>query len=198
MEKSSKIVQVVLIIAVVVLFVLHFLPKSGSVSEKAKANITDTALVVYINADSLLMSYDFAKQLNEELLKKEEKSRADFNEQAKIFQQDLGEFQRKVQNNGFLSLDRAKAEEQRLGRKERELQDLNAKLSNQLMLEQNSMNKQLRDSLTSFLKELQPKMKFQLVLSNTMGDNVLYGSASADITKVVIDGMNARYAKSKE
>jgi outer membrane protein len=187
-----------LIIAVVVLFVLHFLPKSGSVSEKAKANITDTALVVYINADSLLMSYDFAKQLNEELLKKEEKSRADFNEQAKIFQQDLGEFQRKVQNNGFLSLDRAKAEEQRLGRKERELQDLNAKLSNQLMLEQNSMNKQLRDSLTSFLKELQPKMKFQLVLSNTMGDNVLYGSASADITKVVIDGMNARYAKSKE
>jgi outer membrane protein len=198
MEKSSKIVQVVLIIAVVVLFVLHFSSKSGNVSDKAKVNHPDTALVVYINADSLLMNYDFAKQLNEELLKKEEKSRADFNEQAKIFQQDLGEFQRKVQNNGFLSLDRAKAEEQRLGQKERELQDLNAKLSNQLMLEQNSMNKQLRDSLTTFLNDLQPKMKFQLVLSNTMGDNVLYGSASADITKVVIDGMNARYAKSKK
>lgn len=197
MEKSSKIVQVILIVAVIVLFVLHFMscPAGKKVEAVAKA---DSASVVYINADSLLMNYDFAKQLNEELMKKEEKSRADFNEQAKVFQQDLSEFQRKVQNNGFLSLDRAKQEEQRLGMKERELQELNQKLSNQLMMEQNGMNKQLRDSLSAFLKDVQPKLNFKMVLSNTMGDNILYGHPSTDITKLVIEGMNARYAKSKK
>jgi outer membrane protein len=198
MEKSTKIVQVILIVAVIVLFALQFMSCPLGGKPDAVAVKADSATVVFINADSLLMSYDFAKHLNEDLMKKEEKSRADFNEQAKVFQQDYAEFQRKVQNNGFLSLDRAKQEEQRLGMKERELQELNQKLSNLLMLEQNGMNKQLRDSLSAFLKDVQPKLKFKMVLSNTMGDNILYGHPSTDITKMVIDGMNARYAKSKK
>ena len=151
--------------------------------------------IVYVNTDSLLLNYDFAKFLNEELMKKEEKSRTDFNEKARVFQQDASEFQRKVQNNGFLSLDRAKQEEQRLASKERELQDLNSRLSNQLVVEQNNMNKQLRDTIVNFIKELKEKEGYQIVLSNTMGDNVLYADPSCDITAKVISGLNLRYKK---
>ncbi|MBN2743099.1 MAG: OmpH family outer membrane protein [Marinilabiliaceae bacterium] len=166
---------------------------SSSVSEKSEAG--QEAAVVYVNTDSLLLNYEFAKFLNEELMKKEEQSRTDFNEKARVFQQDATEFQRKVQNNGFLSLDRAKQEEQRLAAKERELQEMNSRLSNQLMVEQNNMNKQLRDTIVTYLKELQKVEGYKMVLSNTMGDNVLFADPSCDITPKVIEGLNKRYVK---
>src|SRR5690554_7833634 len=68
--------------------------------------------IVFINTDSLIIKYEYARQLSEELIRKEESSRTDFNERARVFQQDMVEFQRKVQNNGFLSLERA----QKIGR----------------------------------------------------------------------------------
>lgn len=196
MEKSSKIIQAILAVAIVVLFVLHFTSNSCSKTQDVVATSSDSSSIVFINTDSLLVHYEFAKVLNDELISREEKSRADFNETAKIFQQDLAEFQRKVQNNGFLSMERARDEEKRLGAKERELQALNSKLSNQLMMAQNSMNKQLRDSLTAYLNDVKAKVKFDIVLSNNMGDNILYGSPATNITDMVIKGMNARYANS--
>ena len=53
------------------------------------------------------MQYNYAKKINEDLLSQEEKSRTSFNEKANALQNDVAEFQRKVQNNGFLSLERA-------------------------------------------------------------------------------------------
>lgn len=175
----------------------------ASCNDSSKAADADQAAgaipaIVYVNTDSLLLNYDFAKQLNEQLMKKEEQSRTDFNEKARVFQQDATEFQRKVQNNGFLSMDRAKQEEQRLASKERELQELNSRLSSQLMVEQNNMNKQLRDTIVNYLKDLKMTMGYQMVLSNTMGDNVLFADPSADITNKVIEGLNKRYAIQKK
>lgn len=175
----------------------------ASCNDSSKAADADKAAgaipaIVYVNTDSLLLNYDFAKQLNEQLMKKEEQSRTDFNEKARVFQQDATEFQRKVQNNGFLSMDRAKQEEQRLASKERELQELNSRLSSQLMVEQNNMNKQLRDTIVNYLKDLKMTMGYQMVLSNTMGDNVLFADPSADITNKVIEGLNKRYAIQKK
>lgn len=201
MKNGSLIINIVLIVAVVVLFILHFTcsvsgDKSAEVSNDE--SIISESSIVYVNTDSLLLKYEFAKYLNEELLKKEERSRTDFNEQANSFKQDALEFQRKYQNNGFLSLERAKQEEQRLAAREQELQELNARLSNQLMVEQNKVNLQLRDTLVSFLKEIQPSRKFQIVLSNTLGDNVLYSQKGIDITNDVVTALNSRYSVSKK
>lgn len=202
MKKGLLVFNIVLAVAVVVLFVMVFSKKSDqktdSVTHVAISDSLNDNSIVYVNTDSLLLNYEYAKFVNEELLKKEENSRASFNEKAKAFQNDATEFQRKVQNNGFLSMDRAKQEEQRLARKERELQELNSRLSNELMVEQNSVSAQLRDSLVNYLKEIQPAMKYKVVLSNSLGDNVLFSTAGYDITSVVIAGLNARYEASKK
>lgn len=196
MKKGLFIFNIVLSVAVIILFVLVLMPKSSSENEDKEVvepvKVSESTLV-YINTDSLLLNYEYAKHLNEVLLKKEEKSRTDFNQKAKAFQQDATEFQRKVQNNGFLSLERAKQEEQRLAQQERDLQDLNTRLSNQLMVEQSTVSAQLRDSLVTYLKELQPKMKFNVVLSNSLGDNILYSEPGLDITSIAVKGLNARY-----
>ena len=119
--------------------------------------------IVFVNTDSLIIKYDLARELSEELIRKEESSRTDFNESVRVFEQDMMEFQRKLQNNGFLSLDRAQSEERRLRQKEQELQALNARLTNDLMDAQNAMNQQLRDTITNFLKDYCKEKSYSMV-----------------------------------
>ncbi|SMO33107.1 periplasmic chaperone for outer membrane proteins Skp [Saccharicrinis carchari] len=162
-----------------------------------KLNENGTFPVAYIDTDSLLRQYGLAIHLQEELLKKEEKSRTDFNEQAKKLQAQMTEFQRKVQNNGFLSRERAEQEQRNLMARDQELQNLNTKLSQELMGEQESLNRQLRDTLSNYLEEFNADGRYKLILSNIMGDNVLYSAPGINITKQVSEALNKRYESSK-
>lgn len=153
--------------------------------------------VAYINTDSLILNYDYAKKISEELLSKEESSRAELNQKGRVFQQEVAEFQRKVQNNGFLSMDRAQKEQERLAKKEQELAELQQKLSEDLMRQQQTFNMELRDTLTMFL-ESWAKDKYKLILSNNMGDNVLYSAPGVDVTNEVVEILNARYSAAKK
>jgi outer membrane protein len=201
MKNLSIVLNAILFVAVAALFFIIFSDKSSSeedLSEQTRKEKVQDYPIAYINTDSLLMNYKYAQYLNEELLKKEETSRADFNERARVYQDDMRAFQRKVQNNAFLSLERAQNEEKRLRQKEQELQELNNKLSNDLMKRQNQMNKELRDTITNFLKEYIQIHPFKLVMSNMMGDNILYANEALNITNDVVDILNKRYEQKKE
>jgi len=201
MKNLSVVLTSILLIAVVVLFVLHFSNEKVEVGSDSSVNAPGSAVdfpLAYINTDSLLIKYDYAKLMKEKMLKKEESSRANFNEKAKIFQQDLAEHQRKLQNNGYLSLDRAKQEEQRLAKANQDLQELNQRLTNELMAEQNRINAELRDTLINYLKEYNKKKGYKVILSNTMGDNILYSEPGVDITNDIVEALNERYNKSKK
>ena len=163
----------------------------------AGLNEGGTFPVAYLDTDSLLRQYQLAINLQEDLLKKEEKSRTNFNEQAKKLQSQMTEFQRKVQNNGFLSRERAEQEQRNLMARDQELQNLNTKLSQELMVEQEGLNRQLRDTLTNYLAELNADGRYKLILSNTLGDNVLYSAPGVNITQQVADALNSRYEISK-
>ena len=201
MKQLSTVLNGVLVIAVIILFVLHF-SKSGTKDvEEVDGDagvVGDVFPLAYINTDSLLLNYTFAKEVNEQLMSKEETSRADFNEKAKVFRQDAMAFQRKVQNNGYLSVERAQKEQDRLAKAERDLQELNQQLTNELMGEQNKLNRRLRDTLVNYLDIFAKKNPYKVILSNTLGDNVLYGDAGLDITMEIVKELNARHAASKK
>lgn len=200
MKNLSLIFNAVLAIAVAALFIIVLYDgksSDGKVCEE-EASEVGRSEIVYINTDSLLINYDYARVLSDILIRKEESSRTDLNERVKVFQQDMNEFQRKLQNNGFLSLERAQSEEGRLRKKEQELQDLNNRFSNELMLEQEKMNRELRDTITQFLDGYCKNKSYRMVLSNTMGDNVLYAEEAMDITNDVAVKLNARYQARKK
>ncbi|MBR6249566.1 MAG: OmpH family outer membrane protein [Bacteroidales bacterium] len=150
------------------------------------------AAVAYINTDTFLLNYKYAQKLSDELMSQSESSRSDFNQKYRVFQQDAMEFQRKVQNNGFLSMERAQKEQTRLQKAEQDLQELNERLTNDLMQKQAKVNAELRDTLVNFLNEYAAS-RYSLILSNNMGDNVLYSAPGVNITNEVVDALNARY-----
>ena len=201
MKKELIIVHGLTIIAVIVLFILVLGKKQHVVEDQSDSNVELTMQpggIVYINTDSLIMNYEYAQYLSEQLLLKEESSRADFNEKARIFQNDMREFQRKVQNNSFLSLESAQNQERRLMQKERELQELSDRLSNELLEEQMRMNMRLRDTISLFLKDYCQEKPYTIVLSNTMGDNILYSIEGLDITEDIVNLLNIRYSASQK
>ena len=107
----------------------------------------------------------------------------------------MTDFQRKLENNAYLSRERAEKDQQKLAKKEQELQELEAKLTQDIMLENQTLNQQLSDSLNNFLKEFNADGRYHVILSNTAKDNVLMANEQYDITDEVVNGLNARYKK---
>ena len=102
--------------------------KQGTAVAPFAANDSLRLPIAYINVDSLLVNYDFAKDLNEELIKQTEDARASINGKAQALDKEVQEFQRKIQTNAFLSEDRAKSEANRLQSKKEELDQLSLDL----------------------------------------------------------------------
>lgn len=154
--------------------------------------------IAYVNVDTLLANYQFAKDANEELVKGQEDSRLKINSRYKQLQQDAALFESKMKNNAFLSRERAEQENNRLLSQRKELEDLNQQLSSALLSKQQKFNEQIRDTINKFLKSYAPSRHYQMVLStNAMNDNVLYAADGYDITKEVLQQLNNRYNKKK-
>ena len=128
-------------------------------------------------------------------MSKQEDARLKMNTKLRTFQNEVADFQRKLENNAYLSRERAERDQQKLAKKEQELQELEAKLTQDIMLENQKLNQQLSDSLTTFLETFNADGRFHVILSNSAKDNVLMANEAYDITDEVIAGMNARYSK---
>lgn len=153
--------------------------------------------IAVVNTDSLIQNYAYAKKISDDLMNATEAKQTEFNQKTRVFQQDVAEFQRKVQNNGFLSVERAQKEQQRLAKVEQDLQELNERLSNELMQEQARLTQELHDTIDNFLNTY-AKGKYSIVLNNSAINNtVLYCIESVDITNEVVDALNARYNVAK-
>ena len=154
--------------------------------------------IAYVEIDSLLSKYNFWKDLNEQMIKKEENIRTTLNEKGKKLEAEAREFERKIQNNGFATRERAEQEQARLVKQQQELQALQQKLAEELAVENQNYNLQMRDSINSFLKTYNQTKGYDLIISNTGFDNLLYGNPAYNITDEIVEGLNARYAPAKK
>ena len=185
MKNINYIINGVLAVAVIILFVLHFTGNKQSKVERTFA-AGDSASVMpmaYVNIDTLLTNYNYSKDLNEVILRKQENSRASVTQRARNLQTEMDEFQRKVDNNAFLTRERAQQEQQRLLNKQQELQNYDNQLAQELVQEQQRLTEQLRDTLVSQLKSYNLTHHYQVIFGNTSSsNNILTADDAYDIT----------------
>lgn len=149
-----------------------------------------------VNVDTLMSQYEFAKISNEKLIKKQEDSRLKINLQVRQLQNEMIDFQKKIENNAFLTRERAESEQRRLQKKQSDLEALDRELTQSLMQEQQTLSQQFRDSINAVIAVLNKDGKYELIISTSaINDNVLYAKPQYDITQQVLDALNARYAK---
>jgi len=184
-----------LLAAVAVLFFLHFKGENKVENEGHSVVSAKGVSVVYINTDSLLSKYKMSVELNESFLKKQEDRRADLNIKAKAFEKEYINFQKKVQSGAFLTRSRAEKAQRELERKKISLDKLQQEMSENMMRERNDITKKLYDTLTNFLKEYNKRNNYDVILSTTLGGNVLYSKKGLNITNQVVNELNERYKK---
>ena len=155
----------------------------------------DKLPIAYINVDSLLSKYNYAKDLNEKMINKQVNARASINEKARQLKKEQDDFQRKYQNNAFLSPERAQQEYQRLEKKAADLQEYAQRLENENMLEQQKMLMQMNDSINLFIKEYNKEKKYEAIFNNA---STLYINPQYDITNEVVELLNKRYTSAKK
>ena len=201
MKNVNYLISGVLFVCVIVLFILHFTSQSKSSaqsdSDKAAFDSLQTAAlpVAYIKLDSLFTNYKYYNELNSILLKKSDDAQSKLVGNANQFRNDMEKFQKKVQDNAFISRESYENEQKSLARKQENLQRMERDLANELALEQQTLNEQLKDSINTFLKDYNAVKKYQLIFT---GEIVLHGEDVYDITQDVVDGLNRRYAGSSE
>lgn len=174
--------------------------KEVATNEEKQAGIEQPVelKLAYVDVDSLLSQYEFSKDLNETMIKKEENVRATLNQKARELQNQVSEFQRKAQNNAFLTQERMQQEQERLGKMQQNLQDLQNRLSTEMQSENQKNTIMLRDSIRNYLKEYNQKKRYSMIFSNAGLENLLYADSTFNITKEIVKGLNARYKKKSD
>ncbi len=204
MKNLNLLLNIILLTAVAVLFILYFNLKNNNPAQPVQTSNADTNKSVilaqnpnsgeyklaYINVDTLLVKYKLTNELQEKLMKKQKQLEASLNRKTAEFQKEAAEFQKKVQTNSFLSPQSAKAQEQELYEKQQKLLELRDQLSQEILNENQKLNQQLLDSVTNFLEEFNKTAGYTFIFNNA---SMLYAMPAYNITDTVVKALNQRY-----
>ncbi|MEN6454228.1 MAG: OmpH family outer membrane protein [Prolixibacteraceae bacterium] len=196
MKNTSLILNLVLLIAVIVIYVLHFTSSKSNASGKegeVSSQLRDMK-IAYVKVDSLIVNYDLAQELHDSFTKNQDAYTKEYAARRSKFEQQAAAFQEKVQRGGFLSEQRAVQERDRLVGEEQEILKLDQELSGKLAEMQNANNQQLLDSLMNYLKTFNAGRKYSYIFNSS---GILIGDDAHNITKEVLNALNARYAAKK-
>ena len=163
-------------------------PKMDEQPAAADAQTTGMK-IAYVEVDSLMTQYTFAKDYSVTLEKKSNNARNTLTQKGNALQAAVNNFQQKLNNNGFQSREQAASVQNAIQRQQNDLQTLQARLETELANETQKFNEALRDSLNNFLASYNKDKKYDLILSKA-GDNILFADRKYDITKDIINGLN--------
>ncbi|OFY62733.1 MAG: hypothetical protein A2V46_10230 [Bacteroidetes bacterium RBG_19FT_COMBO_42_7] len=199
MKKLTAALFAVLFLAVAVLFFLLFSGNKKAKNETiADTSYTGSAIgIAFVNIDTVVFKFNMYADRREELLEKQKKAEAELNSKGSQYEKGVKDYQDKV-NKGLVTRATAAEMEQSLYQQQQELVNLRDKLQTDLLEEDQVMNRQILEYITTYLEEHRAEFNYQYILGKSFGSVVLYGNSAFDITQKVVDGLNAKYLTEKK
>jgi outer membrane protein len=192
MKNLSLVLNIILLIAVGVLYFLHFGGSSSTESGEVSSAVPGDLKIAYINSDSVLRKYEYLEVKKQQLEVRTKKLDQEYRTRAQGLQNDINDYQRNV---GNLTLSQARAVEEDLNKKRQNLAMYEQSLTQELMNEEQKLNRELYDRVTAFLKKYGEEKGLQIVLKYDPTSDLLFGGNALDITNDVISGLNEDYKK---
>ena len=199
MKRLSVILYVVLFLAVAGLYFLHFSGKKPEKKSETSSNAVSSPGqgIAYINIDTVIFKFDMFLDRRNDLVAKQKSAEAELNTKGGEYQKAAKDYQDKV-NKGLITRATAAQIEQSLVQQQQELVSLRDKLQQNLVEEEQVMNRQVLEYITKFLEENKSEYNYQYILGKSFGSVVLYGDNSLDITQKVLDAINKKYKAEKK
>jgi outer membrane protein len=210
MKNLNTIINIVLGIAVITLFVLHF--KGNSTSSIDAIDINDTtkvavvkpkitnntllkdAKVVYVNADSISKLCLYYKELEKTITSKRKKMEDTYGAQMKSLEAEYMGYQ---QRGASMTQEEMQQAQQSIQMKKQQIDQNGAKLQQTLEKEVMTLNKSIEGKITKFMDQYAKIKGYRFILTYGGGSNLLYANDSLDVSFEVINGLNNQYKAKK-
>lgn len=201
-NKILLICNAVLFLGLVGIYILHFTGNnvSGSkVNAAAKAPVVKEGglKVAYVNTDTLLAKYQYAKDLEAELLAFKNQQEAYGRQQVAKFQKDYEDY---LKNGANMTLSQQQSTEAELKKRSEKIATLEQELTAKIMERQMTENTKLLNAIFAFVREYnEQNQKFDIILRKTFENSpTLYMNEGMDITEEILNGLNEEYKNLKK
>src|SRR5574344_47894 len=180
-------------VGVVVLLIMNFCCTSEQ-QEIAKAKIVQSGnlKIAYVNTDTIMAHYQYAKDL--------EKGLAAYQSQLEAQYQSAGtklkaEYDNYMKTGEKLTLTQQKQKEQQLQAQYNNLPQMQQQMMKKLQDRQASDNKKLINAVYAFIKDYNQKhAKYNIILARSyVSSPVLYADEGFNITNEIVKGLNEEY-----
>lgn len=202
-NKLSKILlasNAVLLLGLIGIYILHF-----TSAPKSKVNAEATAplqkegglTIAYVDTDTLLANYEYAKELEQELLAYKSQQEQYGRQQIEKFQKDYQDY---LQNGANMTRTQQEAKEAELKQRSEKMATLEQELTAKIMERQIEENTKLLNAIFAFVREYNAQnQKFDIILRKTFENSPsLYLNPGMDITKEILDGLNEEHRNLKK
>ena len=170
--------------------------KSAETTTASTPPSADKEAIVYVNSDTLLTKYEYAKDIASRLEAKGKSAQADIASRGQSFQREVAEYQR---NQATLSADQRQTTEARLQREQQSLQTYQQNATAEFQNSQATENGKLYDKIADFTKAYAKEKGYKMILTYSKASpTVLYGDPALDVTTDVLSKLNDAYAKEKK
>jgi outer membrane protein len=148
--------------------------------------------VAYVDSDSLFAHFSYYTNLLSSFEKKINERNIFLNSSYQKLQNEITNFQQKIQNNAFPTQEKMKQEQIRIQNLEENLKKKTTQIEKIWILKQKQLEKSLSDSILLGINEFNTPQKYQLIFMKT-GGTILYGDKQYNITNEVINFLNKRF-----
>lgn len=193
MKNESLAINVVLAIAVAVLYYLHFKEHSSApANDKPVTKVVEGRKIVYVNIDSLATNYEYFKDTRKVLESKQFQLENDIQNRGRSLQNEVAFFQQKAQT---MTQEQGRAAQAQLEKKNQDLMAYRERAAQGLAQEKAKKDEELYNQIFDYLKKGNAQNKYELVLGYQKGGNILFADGGSDATKRIIDGLNKEYVE---
>jgi outer membrane protein len=199
MKNLSLILNGVLVVAVGVLFYLHFsAPKTGAETVDMAADTTVVnakgKAIVYVDTDSLMADYEYSKKVQADLLAKKTAMENRIKGAQSALENKYKEYQNKA---AYLTPGEAQKAENDIKNMQIDGENLAYKLQSTFGIEAQGLQEGLFTKVESFIKDYAKANGHTYVIqtSRATGGPILYGDNKLNVTRDVINKLNELYKK---
>jgi len=197
MKNLSIALFAVLFLAVVGLYFLHFSGNKKNNTSGMSVNELAEGEIAYVNIDTVIFKFDMFTDRREELMSKQKNAEAELNSKGSQYEKGVRDYQDKV-NKGLITRATAAQLEQSLTQQQQDLMTLRDNLQSNLLEEEQVMNRQVLEYITTFLEANKATYNYKYIFGKSFGSVVLYSDSALDITQNVLDAINNKYQAEKK
>ena len=204
MKNISIALNGVLIVAVAILYYMHFSSPSSNSEEVDEENVESTEEIVvkeeaetiqssiaYISVDSLQTHYKLYSELINKLKGREKKYEKELNVKMVALESKFKDFQQKAPT---MSQFEGQTKQKELMEEEQKIYKIRDDFALKFQNEEAKLNEQFQKKVRDFIEKFNEDKGYNIIIgSSQLGNVVLYKNEGIDISNAIINGLNEQY-----